>query len=84
MLNLFDEIDSRLTGVTIRWPDAWPITSKIQKHVKYALNNDKTTDLVKYLKDTRGRLTAAMVNHPELQEYFRPLTEKIDKELGER
>ncbi|HJS82614.1 MAG TPA: hypothetical protein VJ742_07230 [Nitrososphaera sp.] len=82
MLNLLDEIDGRLTGMTIRWPELRPEMLKIQKHVKYALNNDKITDLRQYLTDTRGRMTAAMVRFPELQEYFRPLTEKITKELG--
>jgi hypothetical protein len=82
MLDLLDEVDGRLTGVLIRWPDAFDIVWPIQKHVRFALFNDKQVDLKEYLEKTRGRLTAAMVNYPEMQEYFTPLTEKIEKELG--
>lgn len=82
MLGLLDEIDWKLKFVLLRWPDAFHLVWPIQKHVKHALNNDKEVDVKEYLEKTRGRLTATMVNHPELQEYFMPLTEKIDKELG--
>ncbi len=82
MLGLFDEIDWKLKFVLLRWPDAFHLVWPIQKHVKHALNNDKEVDLKDYLEKTRGRLAATMVNYPEMQEYFMPLTEKIDKELG--
>lgn len=72
-LNWLDEADGRLTRVLIGWPAAEPIISKIQKHVRFGLNHPKEVDLEQLIKDTRGRMTAAMVNYPELQEHFIPV-----------
>ncbi len=82
MLDLLDEIDGRLTGVTIRWPEAWGLVWSIQKHVRFALYNDKQVDMKESLDKTRGRMSALIVNHPEFHEYLFPLVEKINKEIG--
>lgn len=75
-LNWLDEADGRLTRVLIGWPAALPIISPIQKHVRYGLNHPKEVDLDQLVKDTKGRMTAAMVNYPELDEHFRPIIER--------
>jgi hypothetical protein len=75
-ISWLDEANGRLTRVVIGFPDAWGEIEKIQKHVRYALNNEKTTDLKQYVKDARGRMTAAMVKYPEFEEHFRPILAK--------
>jgi hypothetical protein len=75
-LDWLDEASGRLTRVVIGYPASWGELEKIQKHIRYALNNDKTTDLHQYVKDTRGRMTAMMVKYPEFEEHFRPVLEK--------
>lgn len=75
-LNWLDEADGRLTRVLIGWPSADRIIRPIQKHVRYGLNHPKEVDLEKLVGDTKGRMTAAMVNYPELQEHFIPVLER--------
>ena len=75
-LNWLDEADGRLTRACIGFPDLSLKLWGIQKHVKHALNNDKEVDLEQVCKDTKGRMTAAMVIHHELEDHFRPVIEK--------
>lgn len=76
-LNWLDEADGRLTRVLIGWPSAEPVVTWVQKHVKHALNNPREVDLAKVVEETKGRMTAAMVKYPELQEHFAPVLEKL-------
>lgn len=64
--------------MSIGYPAADPEIEKIQKHVRYALHNYKTVDLKKYVKDTAGRMTAAMVKYPDFEEHFRPVLAKLN------
>lgn len=79
---LFDEIDGRMTRVTIGWPETWGLVWKQQKHVRYALNNPEKVDEKKIVTDTRGWLIARMVEYPQLDEHFRPIVNKINETLG--
>jgi hypothetical protein len=79
-LNLLDQIDGRLTRLTIGYPAAMNEIWKAQKHVKQALLNPREVDLPMYIDKTKGRLTAMMVNYPDFEEHLRPIVELIQRE----
>ena len=81
MLELFDEMDGRLKGILLRFPDSYEIIRPIQKHVQHALINP-SVNYEKYLNQTRGRCMAAAVNYPELEDRLLAIVEKIDQELN--
>jgi hypothetical protein len=79
ILNLLDQIDGRLTRLTIGYPAALPEIWKVQKHVRYALNNPQAVDLEKYIEKARGRMTALAVNYPDFAEHLLPILQIINK-----
>lgn len=83
MLNLFDEIDGRLTRCTLHCPDLGPRILGVQKHVKYALNNEDRVDWQQMARDTLGTMTALMVVHPELWEDLEGVVQKLKDEIGQ-
>lgn len=83
MLNLFDEINGRLTRCILHCPDLEPKIMSIQKHVRYALNNEDRVDWNQMAKDTLGKMTALMVIHSELWEDLEPVVTRLKDEIGQ-
>lgn len=81
-LNLLDQIDGRLTRLTIGYPAAWAEIWKAQKHVRYALENPKEVDTREYIEKCRGRLTAMAVQYPDFMEHLGPVIDLIGREQG--
>ncbi len=82
ILDLRDERDGRRTRITIGYPAAQPEIWKVQKHVRYALNNPKAVDLHQYAEKARGRMAVLAITYPDFAEHLRPILEKINKEQG--
>jgi len=82
--NLLDEVDGRMTRVYIRWPETWGIIWRQQKHVRQALNHPELVNKEKLLMKTRDWLVAAMVNHPMMDDDFRPVVNDISEYFKDR
>lgn len=83
-VNLCDEIDGRLTRITIRWPETWWNVWKQQKHVRYALQYPERVNQAKVLKKTRDWLVLQTALHQGLDEHFIPIINNISAYLGDR
>lgn len=75
-LDWLDMADWACTKALIAWPASKPVIDGIQKHVQYALRHPKEVELEQVVQDTRGRMTAAMVNYQGFEDYFAPVLEK--------
>lgn len=82
--NLLDEIDGRLTRLTLHHADTRLFVWGLQKHIKHALAHPNEIDVPKFLRETRGKATAMGVKYPNLAEHFFPIVQKIaEYESGE-
>lgn len=81
-MDLLDQIDGRLTRLVIGYPAATDEIWKVQKHVKYALNNPRMVDLYQYAEKARGRMAALAVNYPDFAEHLLPILKLIEREQG--
>jgi hypothetical protein len=79
-LTLLDQVDGRLTRLTIGYPTAWGEIWKVQKHVRYALKNPRQTNVPKYIEQTKGRMTALAVKYPDFAEHLMPIVQLIERE----
>lgn len=82
VLDLLDQIDGRLTRLTIGYPAAQPEVWKVQKHVRYALHNPKVVDLHKYAEQARGRMAVLAITYPDFTEHLKPILDLISREQG--
>lgn len=82
--NLLDEINGRLTAVTVRYPDTQPFVMSFQKHVRFALNNPQEARYEKLLKKGRKWLVEMKWKHPLFRPEFSTIVELIDKFEGSR
>jgi len=74
-----EECNDKCTKVLLHYPESHKVILPIQKHVQFALMNEKLMrdeDLEQLVKDTKGKMYAAAVNYPDLQEHFIPTLEK--------
>jgi hypothetical protein len=78
MENLLDEIDGRLTRITIRYPELKGYIWKQHKHVKSWLQ--KGTVERADLKTLLGWMTALMVNMPDTEEDIHPVLGRLRDE----
>ena len=79
MVNLLDEIDGRLFRMQLGYPSASLELLKIQKHIRYALQNPNEVNLPEYVERARGQMTAMMVRYPDFVEHFKPIVDKINQ-----
>lgn len=85
--NLLDELDGRLTAVTVTKPDSRLFIWSLQKHVKYALKEPKNVRMGKLLQKTKDWLVAIKWKHPMFRDDFEPmvkLIERFEEEHGGR
>lgn len=76
---LLDELNGRLTAVTIKYPDAKLYIESLQKHVRYALHHPQDVNGVKFFKKVRGWLSLQSWKHPTFRPEFMKMVELIDK-----
>lgn len=77
--DLLDELDGRLTAVTVKLPDTKPFIWSLQKHIKHALAEPKNVRIGKLLQKTRDWLITVKWKHPMLKDDFDPMVAAIDK-----
>ena len=75
---ILDELNGRLTSVTVKYPEAKPFIQSFQKHVVFALNNPKERRMGKLLKKGREWLNTMAWKHPIFREDFMPMVKAID------
>ena len=76
---LLDEINGRLTAITVKFPETWAFIWSYQKHVQYALKEPEKANLGKVIKKGREWLSEVMWKHPFLRPDFEKIVEAIDK-----
>lgn len=76
---LLDELNGRLTAVTVRYPDTRLFILSYQKHVKYALENPQKADYPRVLRKGREWLSKVMWKHPMFRPEFEKMVDLIDK-----
>lgn len=79
---VLDKIDTKLTGIIIRWPSLKDTIWKHQKHVQYAIKNVDKVDSKKVLHRTAYKLQKVGNEIPALRETLAPLIEQAAEELG--
>lgn len=77
--NLLDEIDGRLTRLTLHHSDTRLFVWSLQKHIRHALQNPTQVDQPKFLREMKGKATAMAVKYPNLSEHFFPVVQKISE-----
>jgi hypothetical protein len=77
--SLLDELNGRLTSVTVRYPDAEPYIESLRKHIRFALHNPEKARLGKLLKKSRTWLNEQSWKHPIFRADFMKMVELIDK-----
>lgn len=77
--NLLDEVDGRLTRLTLHHADTRLFVWSIQKHIRHALLNPTQVDQPKFLREMKGKATAMGVKYPNLAEHFFPIMQKISE-----
>lgn len=81
-IDWLDEVDGRLTRVLLQYPTSGFVIDPIRKHVVFALQRPEEVDIERTVRQTKGRLTAALVDYPDLEEHFMPAVEKATKAWG--
>ena len=81
-IDWLDEVDGRLTRVLLKFPGSEIAVDPIKKHVVFALNRPELVDIERTIRQTKGRMIAAAVNYPDLEEEFMPVVEKAEKAWG--
>lgn len=79
VIDLWDEINGRLTAVAVKHPGTEKFLLSFQKHVRYALNNPSKADHPKLMRKGRDWLTMVMWKHPQFRDDFQKMVEAIDK-----
>lgn len=77
--NLLDELDGRLTAVTVTKPDTKLFIWSLQKHIKYAIDNPGNVRFGKLLRKTRNWLVMVKWKHPMFKDDFDQMVTAIDK-----
>lgn len=77
--SLLDELNGRLTAVTVKKPETRLFIWSLQKHIKYAIDNPKNVRIGKLLKKTRNWLVMVKWKHPMFKDDFDPMVSAIDK-----
>lgn len=76
--NLLDELNGRLTAVTIKYPESEPYIESLRKHIRFALHNPEKARLSKLLKKSRTWLHEQSWKHPTFRPDFMKMVELID------
>jgi len=80
--NLLDELNGRLTAVTIQYPGSEPFIESFQKHVRFALHNPEKARIGKLLKKGRRWLHENSWKHPIFRDDFQKMVSRIDEFEG--
>jgi len=76
--SFLDELNGRLTAVTVRYPEAALYIESLQKHVRYGLHHPDDVNVDKFLKKVRQWLSVQIWKHPTFRDDFVKMISLLD------
>jgi hypothetical protein len=83
-IDLFDEINGRLTAIWVKYPETKPFIWSFQKHVNFCLEHPEQAKPHKVIESGKKWMLEMKWKHPMFKEDFQKILDAIDKFENDR